>query len=351
VSEPRVWVLLGGKAGDNTQVRALADELGWEYATKTIVARPWELLTHLTLRVTLAGIDRASSSPLEPRWPDLVITAGRRNEPVARWIQQQSGGVSRLVFLGRPWAPLDCYDLIVTTPQYFLPQLDNVQHNRLPLHRLPTDELKAAGLALESRLEVLPRPRIALLVGGDSGRFVFTPTKAATLGARVNALVTERGGSLLLTNSPRTQAKAFMALRQQLNVPTDSWCWGDSGDNPYLGYLALADEIVVTGESMSMLGEASAMGVPLHIFDMGEGVSPWWLQRHNFRYKPLSHRLGMRLGPTRMRRDVGRIQQALVNSGSANWLGEPAVVSSGAQNVDELALTAARVRELLGDTD
>ena len=88
----RVWCLFGRKAGDNTQVRALAEELGCGYQEKFIEARSWELLAHLGSGVTLTGIKHAESSALEAPWPDLVITSGRRNEPVARWIRQQAGG-------------------------------------------------------------------------------------------------------------------------------------------------------------------------------------------------------------------------------------------------------------------
>ncbi len=122
-----VWCLLGKKAGDNTQVRALAEELGWGYEEKHIAARPWELLCHLGGGVTLAGIDRSRSSALAAPWPDIVLSAGRRNEPVARWIQRQSGGRTRLVHIGRPWAPLSAWDLVITTPQYFLPEQANIR--------------------------------------------------------------------------------------------------------------------------------------------------------------------------------------------------------------------------------
>ena len=99
--EPNIWCLLGKKAGDNTQVRSLAEALGVSFTEKHIVARAWELLPHLLLRSTLAGIDQAASSELKPPWPDLVISAGRRNEPVARWIRRQSGNKTRLVHIGR----------------------------------------------------------------------------------------------------------------------------------------------------------------------------------------------------------------------------------------------------------
>ena len=132
-SQPTVWVLTGHKAGDNTQVMTLAEALGWPYEVKRFRYRKYELLTNRLLGVTLAGICKKTSSDLLPPWPDLVITAGRRNEPVARWIQKQSDKKTRLVHIGRPWAPLKLFDLIVTTPQYFLPDQPNVLKNQLPL--------------------------------------------------------------------------------------------------------------------------------------------------------------------------------------------------------------------------
>ena len=97
---------------------------------------------------------------------------------------------------------------------------------------------------------------------------------------------------------------------------------------------------------------ASSTGKPLYLFDVGDGAVPWWRLAHNYRYKPMSHHLAMALGPRRMRRDVGRIQTALVDSGQAEWLAEDSryrsvdeVTVSVCQ--DELAATAAKVRRLL----
>ena len=355
-----VWCLLGKKAGDNTQVLALADELGFGYEQKHILARSWELLVHLGHQATLAGIDRGASSELAAPWPDLVISAGRRNEPVAQWIRQQSGGRTRLVHMGRPWAPLAQWDLLVTTPQYFLPRRDNVLHNNLPLHRLsaqaPDDEVQRWRTHFES----LPRPWVAVLMGGDSGRFVMTQAKGARLGELASALAAHAGGSVLFSDSPRTPAAAGNACVDAFSVSHDSYRCAAGGDNPYGGMLALADAFVVTGESMSMLGEAADTGRPLYIFDVGDGDTPWWQLRHNYQYKPLSFHFAMRFGPQRMRRDVGRIQQGLIDAGRAQWLDEDAVVGAvrdieiPATNVSgesaaqaELRRTAEAVRQLL----
>ena len=350
MTQPLVWCLLGRKAGDNAQVRALAAELDYPTQEKHIVARPWELLVHLGSHASLAGINASRSSALDPPWPDLVITAGRRNEPVAHWIRRQSAGHARLVHIGRPWAPLDSFDLIVTTPQYFLPRRHNILHNQLPLHRLLPAELQQAGDAFGPLWQELPRPWIAVLVGGDSGRFVFTPAKARQLGLQCDRLARAHGGSLLISNSPRTPAGATDALLKHISVPHYCHRFGKGGDNPYAALLALADVFVVTGESMSMLAEASSTNRPLLIFDMGDGDAVWWRLRHNYRYKPLSHRFAMRFGPQRMRRDIARIQQSLIDSQRANWLGEDLPSPPPLARDTELADTAARVRQLLGSS-
>lgn len=323
-------MLTGHKAGDNNQVLALAEALHWPFETKRLRYRPWELLSNRLLGITLAGIDRAASSPLEPPWPDLVITAGRRNEPVARWIRRQSGGHTRLVHLGRPWAPLQSFDLIVVTPQYFLPARDNILHVDLPLHRITRSGLDAVAREWEGRFTDLPRPWWSVLLGGDSGSFVFSAEKAVRLADWLNTVVGREGGAVLVTNSARTPQAAWAAFLETLTVPVSAWHWGESaGENPYQAYLALAGRLVVTGESMSMLAEASTAGKPLYLFDLSDcrhdhtgRCRPWWLVRRNYRFKPLSHHLAMRLAPRRMRRDVARIQQRLIDSGRAVWAGE-----------------------------
>ncbi len=346
-TQPNVWCLLGRKAGDNAQVRALAEEIGFPMVEKSIVAQPWELAMHLASFAGLAGIDKQRSSPLEAPWPDLLITSGRRNEPVANWIRQQSGGHTKLVHIGRPWFALDNYEIVVTTPQYFLPRQSNIVHNQLPLYRLLPTEIRAAQQQFAPQWQHLPRPWFAVLVGGDSGRFVFTLDKARHLGRECNRLAEAAGGSLLVSDSPRTPTEAGNELLEQISVPHFSYRCASNTANPYRAFLAEADEFVVTGESMSMLAETASQGKPLHIFDMGDGDTPWWQLRHNYRHKPLSHRLAMRFGPMRMRRDVGKIQQALVEGGRANWLGSASSTPPTATADGELASTAELIRQRL----
>lgn len=347
---PRTWVLLGQKAGDNHQVLALADALGWPYEVREIRNRPWELATNLLAGTRLWGIDRRRSSPLASPWPELVISAGRRNEPVARWLQRQSGGRARLVHIGRPWAPLAAFDLIVTTPQYFLPTGANVLHIGLPLHRADRERAQAEAAAWIPELCTLPPPYTVVLLGGDSGPFVFTAAKARRLAQLVDELIANEGGSVLTTDSRRTPPAASAAFRSALRAPCRFQAWGDPGPSRYLALLGAADRLVLTAESMSMLAEALAMQKPVHLFPLID-AGPWWRHAHNWRHKPLSHRLAMAFGPRRMRRDVMRMLELAVAEGRALWLGPPPPpaaesappIAPGA----DLERAAQRVRELM----
>ena len=347
---PRVWVLAGHKAGDNTQLMALAEALGWPYEVKRIAYRTSELAANLLLRVTLAGIRRERSDPLEPPWPDLVLTAGRRNEPVARWIKAKSGGRTRLVHVGRPWAKPERFALIVTTPQYAVPERANVLTIGMPLHAIAPAALDPDARAWEPRLKHLPRPWIAVLIGGSSPPYRLGTSEAARLARLVGTRAQQAQGSVLATTSARTGSEAADAFESALAAPAYLHRWTrDAAENPYRALLALADEIVVTGDSLSMLAEATATGKPVFIFDLGgmrdAGPRPLSAARDR---RSLLHLVLMRVAPKRMRRDIRILLQRAVADGRAAWLGDS--TSRGrAAGSEDLARSAEAVRRLFPD--
>jgi mitochondrial fission protein ELM1 len=319
---PHVWVVTGYRAGERAQVLALAEALGWPFEVKELDYRPSAARISLLRSSHLRGFRLDRSSRLEPPWPDLVITAGMRNEPACRWIRAQSGGRTRLVHIGRPWARLKQFDLVITTPQYRLPERTNVLHNILTLHRVTAARLRAETRRWEPRLATLPRPRIAVIAGGDSGPTTFGRKAAARLARQASALARERGGSLLVTTSARTAPAAVEALSTGIEVPAHFYRWRrDDDDNPYFGYLALADAIIVTADSISMLTEACATGKPVYMFDPDRTGGPTGGGR-DFRFAGLLYGWMMRWGPRRLSRDIGLVHRRLLEDGHAVWLGD-----------------------------
>jgi len=343
----RCWVLSGPKSGDRTQMLALAETLadhhGVLWSEKTLRFRAWELLLHLWPRPTLAGLRDARAVGLTPPWPDLVLTAGRRNELVALWIKQRSPA-TQVVHLGRPWCHPSRFDTVISTLQYGLSSGGNVVVNPMPLHCVDTDRLSQAAAEWEPQFAGLPRPWTVLLVGGHSGPFVFTDAQAERLAQRTNRLVRQDGGSVLVSTSARTPPAFAAHLESALESPGFFYRWDSGAANPYLAYLALGDRFVVTAESMSMVSEAVDTGRSVYLFPIKPiGNRPWWLRSENFRWKPLSHRVAMVLAPERMRRDVNRVMTGLVNSGRACWLDDtPASFQPKPVDADKRLEEAAR---------
>lgn len=350
---PLVWLLEPYRAGEQQQALALAEALGGPFVRKRLRHhRLRGAATNLGRGSGLAGIDRRGSDALTPPWPDLLITAGMRNEPVARWVRRQSGGRTRLVHIGRPWADPGAFDLVITTPQYRLPQRPNVLHNDLPLHRVHADRLAAAAARWAPTLGHLPAPRIAVIVGGNSGPYTLGARAARRLLADAAALARDAGGSLLITTSPRTPAAALRVLETDCGVPAQCYVWraGDP-DNPYFGYLALADALVVTADSISMLAEAGATGKPLYLFDLGDGrhrMRPGAGEgRDDPRLGAVLYRALMRWGWQRLSRDITLVHRRLIASGRAAWLGEALPAPPGAVTDVDMQRALARVRALL----
>ena len=345
---PVVWLIDAYRAGERGQVRALVDALGWPSETRQLEYRRHVVLPHVLGQATLRGITAESAAVLRPPWPDLLISSGVRNEPVCRWIRARSGGRSRYVHVGRPWARLDSFDLVITTPQYRVPDRDNVVNNTLTLHGVTPEALAAVRPGWGAAFAELPRPLIGVFAGGDSGPFTFGPKAAARLAHQASALARESGGSLLVSTSARTGPRAIDALQDGLEAPHYFYRWQpDDPANPYRGILAWADRLVVTGDSIAMLSEACATGRPVQIFDLG-GMRRGEAIERDFRVGAFLYAGLMRWGWQPLSRDITLVHRQLLDSGRVTWLGEEPVGSPPDAGQSDMQRAVAAVRQLLG---
>jgi hypothetical protein len=329
-AQPKVWVIEPYRAGERSQVLALADALGWPCQIKALAYRKSEWRSNLFRGSDLRGIDIQQSDALSAPWPDVVITSGMRNEPVCRWIRKQSGGRTRIVHIGKPWADSDRFDLVVTTPQYRLPAAPSVLHNDLTLNRISQQFLQQQADFWQERFSDLPRPYIAVMAGGDSGPYTFGVKAASRLVRMTTELARQMGGSLLISTSSRTPPAAVDLLEREQTVPHYFYRWqANDKSNPYNGFLGVADALVVSADSISMLSEACATGKPVYMFDPGAGTygmrQPNELSNddNDFRFSALLYKILMRCGPNRLSRDLTLVHQRLIASRRAVWLGEP----------------------------
>ena len=282
VAQARVWVLDDPRVGTANQAIGIAERLGEPFRRVPMMWNGWTAhLAGLVPGGSLAGLRQparrmaealaggaAGVSLPEMVRPELVISAGRRSGAVALWMKRQFG--CRIVHcmqpgLGGLWGR-GMFDLLVI-PEHDRPA---AAPNVFPVlgapHRVSPVMLDQARMAWRERLAHLPRPRVALMVGGPVRGTDMQPSMAHMLGRQVAQLAAARGGTVLASASRRTGREATEALAAGLAPALHlMYRWGEPGDNPYHGFLASADAIVVTADSISMISEACASTASVYI--------------------------------------------------------------------------------------
>ena len=270
MTDKTVWVLADDRAGNTAQALGTAEILGGKTEVKKVRYTKAVVLPNILRGSSAVGITAETMAEIKEPFPDIAIAAGRRAAPLLKYIRKKSGGRTKIVQIMYPGRfGLNDFDLIV------LPHHDgcklvrpNIMRVTGAPHRITPERLAAEKEKWLPVFESLPCPRIALIVGGATKDKPFTPEMAADLTKRANDLAQKLGGgSFLVTTSRRTGAEQEKIIRNALPEPKFFYGWGNKEiENPYFGFLALADHIIVTGDSVSMCSEACAAAAPVYIF-------------------------------------------------------------------------------------
>ena len=209
-------------------------------------------------------------------WPAPLAAVGLRKPPPGLLVTV--GGVggavgaachrlgSVVVQVQNPRLALRHFDLVVANAHDGISG-PNVIVTRTALHRATPARLATARAVWAQVLAHLPRPLVAVLVGGSNGRFRLEAAEGAALAGQLGEMMARDGVGVAVTASRRTSEVVRGQLRAALE-PRGAWVWDMAGENPYFGLLALADVIVVTVDSISMVSEAVATQAPVLLADL-----------------------------------------------------------------------------------
>ena len=359
-----IWYIAGDRLGDNAQVETLVAGLDLPIQRKYVcVKAPW-IKGKPKVVPSLHHLDMEKSDVLEGPWPDLIITVGRRLSMVALWIQQQSGGRTRLVLIGKPSGLAKSFSLFITSAEVQMPPAQNLLKISMPLLRVDESRVRAAAEKWRDRLADLPRPLIGILVGGPTNPFVFNRKVENALVRTAVDVVEKEGGTPYITTSPRTPERTIRVLREKLPPEARFFQWqADADDNPYHALLGLADGFVVTGDSISMLVEVAKLRRPLAIFPLPYGalhkidqlrrVGARWLYEPDTgaRYDGIRkwiRTIGGALHILPRTRDFTAIHKLLIGRGLAVPAGTPLRAPQGSVPND-LPLVAERIAGLIAE--
>jgi uncharacterized protein len=275
VAGQTAWILSDGVVGHLAITLGVAEALGLQYEIKPVpthgllpLLSPWAPVN------PLSGFGRPPH-PFSPPWPAFAFSAGRFTAPYIRAVRQASGRRTFTVAFQNPLTGRGAADLI-WTPSHDRLRGDNVINTLTAPPRYGVEQL--AGLRREAPPEIaaLPRPRIAVLLGGPNDRYKFTAATIARFGRALGALAAQSPGAGFMVTPSRRSPPALAAAAEEAARDFPSLIWRGEGANPYPQFLAHADLLVVTGDSVNMTGGACATGKPVYVFHPDGGSAKFW---------------------------------------------------------------------------
>lgn len=248
------------------QCVGLAEAMGLKPVVKRIrLRRLWrELSPYLLLGKAMAFNSKGDA--VNPPWPDMVIATGRQSVLPALHIKEQSRGKTFLVQLQNPVVQLQEFDVVIA-PEHDQLQGKNVIAPQGALHRLAPAMLEKEAAKWAPAFAHLPRPYVAVLLGGTNASYRLDPSVTMQIGPQLAAFSKNEKASLLVTPSRRTGEDNRVLLSALLHDCPAS-IWNEKGDNPYYGMVGLADAFIVTNDSINMISEACSTGKPVYMLKL-----------------------------------------------------------------------------------
>ena len=262
------WLITDGKIGMDVQVKGVADALGLNCQLKHVAPRePFRMLSPygpVDPRERIGG----PGSPFAPPYPDVMMATGRLSIPYFRAVLRKAGIRTFGVVLQDPKTGPRTAD-VIWVPEHDKRRGLNVITTLTAPHSFTQTRLAELRLHMPAAIAALPAPRVALILGGPSGNHVFDDKAIARLANSIVSLAPHTG-SFLISASRRTPPAMLAAVKAAARA-RPALVWDGTGQNPYPDFLAHADLLVVTGDSVNMTGEACATGHPVYVFDPGPG--------------------------------------------------------------------------------
>ena len=259
----RAWIITDGKVGMDVQCLGVAAALGLDAVVKHVAPKGlWRTLA------PWGPVDPAErfgepGTPFAPPWPDVAIATGRLSIPYIRALRRRAGPRTYAIVLQDPKTGHRTADLI-WVPAHDRRRGANVLTTLTAPHGFGEARLAALRREVPAEIAALPQPRVAVILGGKNGVYGFTDATDDRLAAALKSMAA-LGCSFLITPSRRTHQR-LIRVADEATARAPRIFWRGEGANPYPQFLAHADLLVVTADSVNMTGEACATGKPVYVF-------------------------------------------------------------------------------------
>jgi len=296
----KALLLTEGMHGMISQVEGMAKALNAEYRHEIIKLNfPWNLIPPKFTPISQIVL-KDKIYITENETPDLIISCGRKSVVPSIFLKRKNSKIFT-IHIQDPKVNFKNFDVIVA-PEHDNLSGNNIYSSKGAIHYITQSEIDNAKTYLKENIN--SEKVVSLILGGPNKYYNFDKDQLVNIFNQIKSDFVSRGYKVIVIPSMRTPKTSI-----ELAIKEMSSCGHvvDKVDKKaYLSAYALANYVIVTCDSTSMISEAATSGKPIFVAhmkakknnyrfkrffelfkqmgitrDLGEKVEPWTYNKHN----------------------------------------------------------------------
>ena len=259
MSKLKGLLLTQGMHGMISQVEGLAKALDIDFIHyKVETNNIWKIVPP-----RLSPISQSVYKKIDKIDFDIIISCGRKSVIPSIFLKKKFGNKIMNIHIQDPKVSLNNFDFVIT-PEHDDLKGENVLSTKGAIHYLRESELDENLNYLKPKIQ--KEKVVVLVVGGPNKYYDFRDNLIEEIFNKIKENFLDNGYQLIFIPSMRTPKRIIDKAKDFYNA--DQIIISDVDKKAYLSSLKLADHIVVTCDSTSMISEAAITGKPIYVADM-----------------------------------------------------------------------------------
>ena len=251
-------LLTQGMHGMISQVEGLAKALEIDFTHHTVELNNfWKLIPPKVTPILQSVYKKIDHDNF-----DIIISCGRKSVIPSIYLKNSSNKKIFNIHIQDPKVDLKHFDFIVA-PEHDAMKGQNVISTRGAIHYLTENEINENKDYLNSFIKKDERKIWTLIMGGPTKYYDYSPKNINNIFKKINELSKIHNFQLVAIPSMRTPINIIHYAKEYFGE--DHTVIMDVDKKAYLSALAIAQNIIVTCDSSSMISEAALTGKPIYI--------------------------------------------------------------------------------------
>jgi len=268
----KALLLTEGMHGMISQVEGMAKALNTEYSHKIVrLSFPWNLIPPKFTPISQIVLkDKIYITNNEI--PDLIISCGRKSVIPSIFLKRENSKIFT-IHIQNPKVSFKNFNAIVA-PEHDNLKGDNVYNSKGAIHYVTNAEINDARQYLADKIK--SDKIVSLILGGPNKYYSFKSGQIINIFNQIKSIFISNGYKVIIIPSMRTPKEIIDLAEKEMG--SCGYVVNKVDKQAYLSAYALANYVIVTCDSTSMISEAATSGKPIFVAHMKA-------KKNNYRFK------------------------------------------------------------------